>query len=335
MPATRTDGTGAGSAAGARLTTLVTGATGFAGGHLLDRLLGRMPLVAWHRPGRRPPVGADAPGLTWQAVDLLDRENVARALAVSRPDRVYHVAGAPRVDTAWHDVVPHLQTNVLGTHHLLQGLRLLDRPCRVVVVSSALVYEVGDEPIDEGAPLVPATPYGLSKLAQDQLSLQACHDDGMDVVVARPFNHIGPRQAASFSVAGFARQIARIESGAGAPTIHVGNLDARRDVTDVRDVAEAYERLMDAGASGGAYNVCSGHAVSIGEILEQLIVLSRTPVRIEVDAERLRPSDIPILVGNASRIRDEVGWRPRISLADSLRDTLEWWRGQFAKAPES
>ena len=306
----------------------MTGATGFAGSHLLDRLLGTAPLVAWHRPGRQPRV--EAPALTWQAVDLLDRASVIEALQAARPDRIYHVAGAPRVDTAWIDVVPHLQTNVLGTHYLLEGVRALGRPCRVVVVSSALVYKTGDHPLDEHAPLVPATPYGISKLAQDQLALQACRDDGLAVVVARPFNHIGPRQAPNFSVAAFARQIALIESGRAPATIQVGNLEARRDMTDVRDVADAYERLMSAGARGRAYNVCSGRAVRIGDVLDALLALSRTSVRIEMDQQRLRPSDVTLVVGDGTRLREELGWTPRYSLEKSLRDTLDWWRAQVS-----
>ena len=306
------------------MTTLVTGATGFAGSHLVDRLIGTAPLLAWHRPARSAPAPRD--GVTWQAVDLLDKDGVRGALAASRPARIFHVAGAPRVDTAWTNVVPHLATNVLGTHHLFEGIRILGLQCRVVVVSSALVYRTADAAVDEHAPLVPASPYGFSKLAQDQLALEACRDDAMDVVIARPFNHIGPRQEASFSVPGFARQIALIEAGRAEAAIRVGNLDARRDLTDVRDVVAAYEQLMARGARGRPYNICSGQAHRIGDVLEQLLALSRAPVRIETDPERLRPSDAAVVLGDATRIRKEVGWSPQHTLAASLRDTLDWWR---------
>ncbi len=195
-----------------------------------------------------------------------------------------------------------------------------------MVVSSALVYRTADAAVDEHAPLVPASPYGFSKLAQDQLALEACRDDAMDVVIARPFNHIGPRQEASFSVPGFARQIALIEAGRAEAAIRVGNLDARRDLTDVRDVVAAYEQLMARGARGRPYNICSGQAHRIGDVLEQLLALSRAPVRIETDPERLRPSDAAVVLGDATRIRKEVGWSPQHTLAASLRDTLDWWR---------
>ena len=146
--------------------TLVTGASGFAGSHLLDRL-SRQPVIGWHRPGRVPP--SHFRHVLWRAVDVCDRDAVSAAIAADRPRRVYHLAGLPRVDTAWTDVGPHLQTNVLGTHHVLEAIRRVGQPCRLLIVSSALVYAPQAEPIDETRPLRPSTPYGLSKLAQEQL----------------------------------------------------------------------------------------------------------------------------------------------------------------------
>jgi len=305
-------------------TTLITGATGFAGSHLLDRFADHAPLVAWHRPEGQGP--DPQRHIDWRPVDLLDARAVAAALADAAPSWIFHLAGAPQVDTSWRRSVPHLETNVMGTHHLLEAVRRLDQPCRVLVVSSALVYQMGDEPIDEHAPLVPSNPYGLSKLAQDQLALRSADEDQLDVMVARPFNHAGPRQAPAFAVASFARQIARIEAGLDPPEIHVGNLDARRDMTDVRDVVEAYDRLMDGGARGRAYNICSGRAWRIGDLLEELLQHARVPVSIVVDPTRMRPNDVPVLQGDATRIRTEVGWAPAIDVERMLSDTLEWWR---------
>jgi GDP-4-dehydro-6-deoxy-D-mannose reductase len=306
---------------------LVTGAGGFAGSHLLDHLIGSAPIVAWRRPGRPAPV--NGPGLVWQEMDVRDKAAVARALGDVRPTAIYHVAGAARVDTAWANVVPHLETNVLGTHYLLEGVRTNGLSCRVLVVSSALVYDMATQPIDEETPLEPASPYGRSKLAQDLLALRASGDDGLDVVVARPFNHIGPRQEPNFAIPSFARQIALIEAGLADPVIRVGNLDARRDLLDVRDVVDAYERLMRGGVTGRAYNICSGKAVRIGDALEQLQSLSRTPFTIAVEPDRLRPSDTPVIVGSAKRLTQELGWTPRFELLDTLRDTLDWWRQQL------
>ena len=251
------------------MTTVVTGATGFVGGHLLDRIAAGEPVVGWYRPdGRLPNLGR---GVDWLPVDLLDRAQVTRALEEVSPSQIYHLAGAPQVDTSWKNVVPHLRANALATHILLEAVRLRDEPCRVLVVSSSQIYQMTDEPISEETAMLPATPYGLSKLAQDQLAQRACQEDGLDVVIARPFNHAGPGQAPVFVIPSFARQIARIEAGLAPPEIKVGNLDTRRDLTDVRDVVQAYVNLMDAAPRGRPYNVCSGRAWKIGDLLDELL----------------------------------------------------------------
>jgi GDP-4-dehydro-6-deoxy-D-mannose reductase len=305
----------------------LTGAAGFAGSHLLDRLLdplgARTPVTAWYRPNRSSATRRAGPD--WQPVDLLDRAAVARAMARARPSRIYHLAGAARADTAWQNVVPHLEANVLGTHYLLDAVRQMNAPCRVLVVTSAAIYEPASVIIDEDGPLVPASPYGLSKLAQDELARRAVAD-GLDVAIARPFNHAGPGQDPAYVVSSFARQIALIEAGRLPAELHVGNLDARRDLTDVRDVVDAYERIMLNAPSGRLYNIASGQAVRIGDLLDRLLALSRAPVRVTVDPARLRPEDMPVLVGDSTRIRTELGWTPGISLERLLADTLEWWR---------
>ena len=182
--------------------------------------------------------------------------------------------------------------------------------------------------LDENAALGPASPYGLSKLAQDQRALSAAANDHLNVIVARPFNQIGPRQGTGFALSKFARQLARIEAGLDPAELRVGNLDARRDITDVRDVVAAYERLMADGAIGRAYNVCSGRAWRIRDLLDELLQASTATVRIVVDPARLRPTDVPILQGNYARIRAELGWTPTMSVEHSVRDLLAWWRTQ-------
>jgi GDP-4-dehydro-6-deoxy-D-mannose reductase len=307
-------------------TILVTGATGFAGGHLLDRLADRAPLVAWHRPTGRPP--DPNRHIDWQPVDIADADDVARGIEESAPTQIFHVAGAPLVSSSFATVVPHLKTNVLGTHNILEAVRRSGRACRVLVVSSSQIYQLSDDPLNEDAPLVPATPYGLSKLAQEQVASRAWLDDGLDVVIARPFNHAGPRQSADFVVSSFARQVARIEAGLVKPEVHVGNLDARRDMTDVRDIAEAYVMLMDAAPAGRPFNICSGRAWKVGDLLAELLHAARVPIKVTLDLDRLRPSDVPVIQGDAARIRAEIGWAPRIRVEQMLSDTLEWWRGE-------
>ena len=307
-------------------TTLVTGATGFVGSHLLDKLSDHAPLVAWYRPDGQPP--DPARHLDWRPVDLLDAGAVATAIADAEPACIFHLAGAPQVAASFHNSVRHLQTNVLGTHHLFEGVRRSGRPCRILVVSTAQVYQASDEPIAENAPLLPSTPYGFSKLGEDLLAERAWRDDGLDVVIARPFNHAGPRQSAAYAVASFARQIARIEAGLEPPELFVGNLDARRDMTDVRDVVAAYTLLMRRAPAGRPFNICSGRAWRISDLLDELLHLARASIRVRVDAGRLRPADISVVQGDATRIRSELGWAPRIPVEQMLSDTLEWWRGQ-------
>ena len=308
--------------------TVVTGAAGFVGGYLIERLAGRGPLVGWHRPGSPPPRTASS--IAWTAVDITDRTAVFGAIEESRPSRVFHLAGAANVGESWRTSGQHLRANALGTHHLLSAVRVAARPCRVLVVSSALIYRPTDIPLDEGAALGPASPYGFSKLAQDQLALRAAHEDHLDVVVARPFNQIGPRQSAAFALSNFARQLARIEARLDISALSVGNLDARRDIIDVRDVVTAYERLMANGVAGRAYNVCSGHAWRIRDLLDEMLRASTAHVRVAIDPTRLRPTDVPVVQGRARRIHEEMGWSPTIPVEQSVRDMLDWWRGEVA-----
>ena len=304
-------------------TTLVTGGAGFAGSHALDMLTETgQGVVAWHRPGATP---ADARA-RWFPVDLTDRVAVGRAIDALRPSLVYHCAGAAHVGRAWTTSTAALEINVLGTHHLLEAIRRADLRATVLIPSSAMVYQPSAEPIGEDSPLVPVSPYGTSKLAQERLGFHAVAD-GLDVRLARAFNHIGPRQDHAFAAAGFARRIADIEAGLWPePVISVGNLQSCREVTDVRDTVRAYRRIMEAGHPGRPYNVCSGHAVAIGDILDRLLRRARVAIRVQVDERRLRPNDIPMVVGNPTRIREDLGWTPTIPIDQTLDDLLEYWR---------
>jgi GDP-4-dehydro-6-deoxy-D-mannose reductase len=305
-------------------TTIVTGAAGFAGLHLVERIGPSAIVHGWALPGTPRPA-ATVP-IRWHDVDVADRTAVDRAIETIAPDRIFHLAGAPSVETSWTNAVPHLTINAMGTAHILDAVRHHQPSCRVLVVTSAQVYQTGDQPVDELAPLVPPSPYGLTKLAQDQLAEAAARVDAMDVVIARPFNHIGPRQAPGFAVPSFARQIARIERGLEPPVIRVGNLDTYRDFTDVRDVVDAYCRIMDGAPAGRAYNVCSGYAYRIGDLLDALIGLAQVLIGVTTDTARLRPADVPRIVGNSARLHAELGWAPRIPITTTLKDTLEWWR---------
>lgn len=302
---------------------LITGATGFAGGHLIEHLAGTGDLVGWGRSAPR----AELAGLAvWQTIDLLDRDRVRAAIAALRPAVVYHLAGAPLVAESWQDSAKPLEGNVLATAHLFDAIRRAELDARILLTGSAAVYAPSDEPIAETAPLAPASPYALSKLAQEQLALLAFRDDGLKVIVVRPFNHTGPRQTQALVAPSIARQIALIEKGLLEPVIRVGNIETRRDLTDVRDVVRAYAALMERGEPGEIYNVGSGVGRSIRSLLDALLSRSRVPVHVEIDPARLRPSETPALVADTTRLRAATGWQPEVSFDQMLDELLAYWR---------
>lgn len=301
---------------------LVTGAAGFAGSHLLEHLAGSGDLVGWSRSDPAPRL---APLARWQRVNILDGERVHDALRVLRPRAIFHCAGLPHVAESWTDTAATLATNVLGTHHILDAIDRLGYACRILVTGSSQVYAPSNEPITEDAAIAPSSPYALSKLAQEQLALRA-GTGRMEVIVARPFNHTGPRQKPTFLAPSVAWQIALIERGALSPAIKVGNLDPIRDVMDVRDTVRAYAALMTSGAAGTVYNVASGVARPVRAIVEALVARARVPIRIEQDPSRIRPIDVPVLVGNASRLTEATGWTPEISFERMMDDLLDFWR---------
>ena len=305
---------------------LITGATGFAGGHLLDRYVSRGARVhAWgHRGSDR--LGIDSAGVEWDAVDLLDRESVRTALGRIRPSLIYHCAGAAHVLTAWQTPAHALRVNVLGTHNLLEAARDVGLTCRVLVTGSALIYAPQSPALTEDSPIGGTTPYGISKLAQEMVAAAS----GLPTLLVRPFNHAGPRQLPSFATSAFAQQIAEIECGRRDAVLQVGNLDARRDITDVRDTVRAYEALAERGRPGVPYNVCSGSAYSMRALLDILLSLSTVRVRIEVDPSRLRPSDNPVILGSHARLTADTGWTPQIPIEQTLSDLLDDWRIRVA-----
>lgn len=308
---------------------LITGAAGFAGSHLLDLLEpGGRPIVAWHRPGEPLPSPPTGTRCRWMEIDVLDSDAVRRTVLEVRPRLVYHLAGIAHVGGSWGQAYGTLEVNVLGTHNLLRAVAGLESPARVLITGSALVYRDQDRAVSESDPIGPGSPYGLSKLAQEMTGAHAAAEYGVPVLLTRPFNHIGPRQAPSFFASSVARQVARIELDLSPPVLEVGNLEGRRDLTDVRDTVRAYEAIAERGEAGRVYNVCAGRAYRIGDVLEGL--LSRSTSRIEVrrDPSRYRPHDSPLVLGDRSRITNELGWSPAVPLERTLDDLLAYWRDE-------
>lgn len=307
---------------------LVTGATGFAGGHLIARLLSKGgPVAAWaHRAGVRSESGSD---VLWRTVDLLDRSAVRDAIETTRPSVIYHCGGFADVHHAWRAPAQALRVNGLGTHYLLQAVHDAGLSCRVLITGSAMVYRPAPEPMTEDHPIEPHGPYAVSKLAQEMTAAAS----PLPVLIARSFNHAGPRQSSAYATSAFAQQVAEIEAGRRDPVIHVGNLDARRDITDVRDTVRAYELLAERGRPHVPYNVCSGRTRSMRELLDILLSLSRVRVGVSVDPARLRPSDNPVIAGSHERLTRDTGWTPEIPIEQTLADLLDYWRHVPAEAP--
>jgi GDP-4-dehydro-6-deoxy-D-mannose reductase len=302
---------------------LVTGATGFAGGHLIDHLLEHAPRVAaWgHAGGRDLPAASDH-RVAWSAVDITDGEAVTRTLDQLRPTAIYHCAGIADVHGTWAVSTRALRVNVIGTHTLLGAVERLRLDIPILVTGSALVYGSSLDPLTEDSPLIPSSPYGVSKLAQEMAADQATGH----VILTRPFNHAGPRQSAAYVTSSFARQIAEAEAGIREPVLAVGNLDARRDITDVRDTVRAYRLLVERGRPHQPYNVCRGEAFRVGDLLDSLIRQAQIPIEVRTDPARLRPNDNPVVLGSPQRLQRDTDWAPAIGIDDTLRDLLGYWR---------
>jgi GDP-4-dehydro-6-deoxy-D-mannose reductase len=312
------------------MRALITGINGFVGGHLAEHLLSS---GLWEVAGiaRQPALALETltGRVTYVAADLSDREQTLRALASIRPDVIFHLAGQSNVPHAFADPHTTVQMNIGAQLNLFLSVLQLRIDPLIIVASSNEIYGLvrpEDLPVNEQTPLRPVNPYAVSKAAQDLFAYQYHISHRMRTVRLRPFNHIGPRQTEAFVVPAFAAQIARIEAGLQPPVLRVGNLAAERDFSDVRDIVRAYELAALHGEVGAAYNVGSGQAVGVQRILDILLTFSTHDIQIEPDPSRIRPSDVPRVVCDASRFHADTGWTPRIPLEQTLFDTLEYWR---------
>lgn len=316
------------------MRVFVTGATGFAGSHLVDLLLEEnheiFVLVHSETSLQKLP---DHPLVVPIQGDLLDRDGLQKAVRQAEPEVIYHLAGQAYPAKSWQNPARTVAINTGGTANLLETAVLQGKP-KVVVVTSAEIYgrvSEADMPLTEKTVPRPRHPYGISKWAAAEFVRLYWERYELPVFEARPFNHIGPRQALGFVVPDFASQIATLKLNGNQSSMQVGNLEAERDFSDVRDVVRAYTAVAEKGQPGEAYLICTGQPVSIQTLLDTLCQIAEIDVNVEYDPQRMRPSDVPILYGSAKKLMDHSGWQPKIDLETSLRDVFAEWmekRGQ-------
>lgn len=319
------------------MRALITGVTGFAGSHLVDYILAEHPEVevfGSHRWRSRTENIEHLGGrIKLLEADIRDYSSVHALLAEVRPDHIFHLAAQSYVPSSWRSPVETLTTNISGQTHLFEAIRSLRLDPTVQLACSSEEYGMvlpEETPIRESNPLRPLSPYAVSKVGQDLLGYQYFQSFGLKAVRTRGFNHTGPRRGDVFVTSNFAKQVASIEAGMKEPVIRVGNLEAIRDFTDVRDMVRAYWLAVERGRPGEVYNIASGQGIRIREVLERLIALAGIEVKIEIDPERLRPSDVEILVGDSAKFRADTGWEPRIPFDQTLADVLDYWRRRLA-----
>ncbi|MCL4875248.1 MAG: GDP-mannose 4,6-dehydratase [Anaerolineae bacterium] len=316
------------------MKALITGANGFVGTHLVDYLSAHTDLELFGAIITPPSeeVRLKKYAIHLHQVDFREEAEVKNLLLQIRPELIFHLAAQAFVPASFKDPWGTLENNIKGQVNLFQNLLSLELDARVLIVSSAEVYGAirpEENPVNENQPFRPANPYSVSKVAQDMLAYQYFIAYGMKTFRARAFNHIGPGQDIRFALADFASQIAAIEKGQRDPVIRVGNLDAQRDFTDVRDVVRAYYQIVTQGKVGEVYNVCRGEAHSLRELLDMLCGMSTARLRVEIDPTRLRPLDVECVIGDATRLRQDTGWQPTIDIRQSLTDILDTSRREL------
>lgn len=306
--------------------SLITGVNGFAGTHLNNLLLNEGHEVF----GVVKPSHDNNEDSHHFPVDILDYEGLKNVIDKVSPDYIFHLAAFTSPSVSFSNPSETITNNIGGQLNVLEAVKELQLlSTRILVVSSAEIYgqvKEGELPINESTPLRPTSPYAVSKIAQDFLGLQYFLSQKLQCIRVRPFNHVGPYQAPSFAIPSFARQIAEIEKGKQDPIMRVGNLDAKKDFTDVRDVVRAYLLLMEKGEAGEVYNIGSGRSYKMSEILDMLLSFARKEIIVETDPSLIRPIEIPELRCDYHKLHHTTAWKPEISLEQSLQDTLDYWR---------
>jgi len=314
---------------------LITGCTGFVGGYLLELCRIRYPHAELFGVTGRSTVPTMS-DVQLMVADIAQAEDMHQVVARAQPDLIIHLAAQSSVAASWQDPAETLRVNAGGAIQVLEAVRSAHLMPRIVLVGSGEQYGMvrpEDNPIREECPFRPANPYAVSKAAQDLYGYQYFVAYGLPILRVRPFNHFGPRQAATFVVANFARQIALIEARKAEPVLSVGNLQARRDFLPVEDVVTAYLAAAEQGQPGEAYNIGSGQARSISAILDLLLTFAKIPIQLREDPARLRPVDVPLLEADTSRLRADTNWQPSVPFEVALQRTLDYWRTVVSAEP--
>jgi len=311
------------------MKALITGVTGFIGSYLAEYLLAKGMIIygTFHRESIED-IAHLKDKITLSKCDVRNQATVQKIVKKSNPDFIFHLAAQSRPDISWKNPVETMETNVMGTVYVFESVRQLGLDPKILVTGSSAEYGLigeNEPPIKEDHPLLPVSPYGVSKVAQDLLAYQYFKNYGMKMIRVRIFGATGPRKVGD-ACSDFAKQIVKIECGKAEPIIRVGNLEVKRDLMDVKDTLEAFWLLMEKGKIGDVYNICSSKVIKIGDILNKFLEISGRSVKIEVDPKKLRPSDEPIVVGDSSKIRKDCGWMPAIPIEKTLEDTLNYWR---------
>jgi GDP-4-dehydro-6-deoxy-D-mannose reductase len=318
------------------LKCLITGITGFAGSHLAEYLLSRGDsevhgTIRWR--SRTENITQLGDRITTHVCDIRDATAMYELIRDVRPDRIYHLAAQSFVPMSWVAPADTITTNVIGQTNIFEAIRAVGCSTRVQIAGSSEEYGMvlpEEAPIKESNPLRPLSPYAVSKVAQDLMGYQYHQSYGMHIVRTRGFNHTGPRRGDVFVTSNFAKQIAEIEKGRQAPVLHVGNLDAIRDFTDVRDTVVAYYLALERGQPGDVYNVATGKGYKIREMLDILLSFSTVKIEARPDPKRMRPSDVELLLGDATKLRKETGWELKYKFEQTMKDLLDYWRARTA-----
>lgn len=310
---------------------LITGIAGFVGSHLAELLLSNDYEVYGlaRSRSRRDHIESISNDLHLEDADLLDSHSLYTTILRIKPDYIFHLAAQSFVPTSWVSPSVTLEVNIVGSANLFEAVRQAGIDPIIQIACSSEEYGLVHEdelPIKETNPLRPLSPYAVSKVAMDYLGYQYFQSYKVRIVRTRGFNHTGPRRGETFAESNFAKQIALIEKGKQQPILWVGNLEARRDYTDVRDMVRGYLLAVEKCDPGDVYNICTGKAPKIGDMLNLLLSFSKAKVTIKQDPARMRPSDVPVLVGNASKFIDKTGWKPSIPFEKTMEDLLIYWR---------